>query len=140
MTGRNRRAKPRCVCALKGSKDGGVVSPRHDKNCPFFISPRILSMLRRRMQAPDKYRDSREHELFKLAGRRLKLEHSGKNWAIRYEGRGTVSGLVPDFLGIPRSSNRKLDLESIYAQIRDALVNFALEVLNNSKFKNKRNT
>ena len=86
----------------------------------------------------DKFKDSRRDALHMLAGRRLKLQRRGKKWVICYAGRGSVSGLVPDFMPIPHQSKLELDPESISAQIRGALVDFAFEALNDKRFQQAR--
>jgi hypothetical protein len=129
--------RPGCTCKLKDSEGGKTVNPNHQQDCCLFISKCTLYMLRRSTEALEKYRDPRDRRLHNLAGRRLKLVRDGKNWVISYTGRGTTSGLIPDFIPLPHVSLVKEGPERIYAQIRGALVTFALEVLNDSRFRRR---
>lgn len=131
--------KMSCTCWLKGTKHAETRNPSHDEKCRMFISSRMLGIMARSVLAAQKYKnDPRRDALTKLARKHLGLKREGKKWVIYYHGRGMISGLVPDFMPLPLPSSRKLDPEGIYAQIRGALVSFALDVLDHPQFKKRR--
>ncbi|MEK7608846.1 MAG: hypothetical protein AAB495_04680 [Patescibacteria group bacterium] len=72
--------------------------------------------------------DPRRLDIYMLATRRLRLIREGKKWAILYKGPTGISGLVPDFMGVPGNLTG-VNPVRVYAQIRGALVDFAISVL-----------